>query len=222
MAGIRLLTQDLMRSGRQVPQAPADPEVLAELDAAAERATHLVQQLLSLARAEAGAGAAGAGQGLALDALAESLVAKWQRAAARARKPLLWCGPPAGQALPRVQADAQVLQDALDNLIDNALLHGGPHCELRVLQQGDWVCCEVRDDGPPLPETTLERMRAPFWRAGDAQRPGTGLGVSIAEKAAAAFGGRLEIERCRPGPQGAASGTCVRLCLPARPGPAAL
>lgn len=207
VAGIRLLTQDLMRSGQRNPQAPADPEVLVELDAAAGRATHLVRQLLSLARAEAGAG--GQRQAVAVDALVQTILDKWQRAAHDAQKSLLRVPSMQEATAANVIADPMVLQDALDNLIDNALLYGGPRCQVAVRCAEQEVCIEVLDDGIPLQETTLQRMREPFWRAGQTQRPGSGLGLSIAEKAAVAFGGRLDVAS---GPE--LGGTRVRLCLP--------
>ena len=207
VSGIRLLTKDLMRSGQRDPQAPADPEVLVELDAAAGRATHLVQQLLSLARAEAGAG--GQRQAVEANALVDAIVNKWQRAARAAGKSLIRVPKEEDFAEANTIADPMVLQDALDNLIDNALLYGGSHCQVTVRRAGQDVCIEVLDDGAPLQEDTLQRMREPFWRATDAQSPGSGLGLSIADKAAAAFGGRLDMASGSE-----VGGTRVRLCLP--------
>lgn len=205
VSGILLLARDLMRTAQRQPDAPADPEVLAELDAAAERATHLVQQLLSLARAEAGAG--GQRQTVALDALAQALLSHWQPAAREAGKTLE--GAPESETQAWAMADPSMLQDALDNLIDNALLYGGPHCRVTVRKEQTQVCVEVVDDGEPLPESVLQSMREPFWRAGEVKRRGSGLGLSIAEKAAMAFGGHLDIDS---GPQ--VGGTRVRICLP--------
>lgn len=206
VAGIHLLIKDLIRTEKKQPGSPSDPEVLTELDAAANRATHLVQQLLSLARADAGAG--GQRQNVDVQALAEVIVGKWQRAAHNAGKTLT--GPTHSEGTDAyVTADPLVLQDALENLIDNALLYGGPDCHVSVTRSGENVCVEVLDSGPALPPSVLERMREPFWRAGDAQRPGSGLGLSIADKAAAAFGGHLSIESSID-----MGGTCIRLCLP--------
>lgn len=207
VSGIRLLTQDLRRNGLRDPQAPADPEVLAELDAAAGRATHLVQQLLSLARAEAGAG--GQRQHVDMEALVHVAVQKWQRAARAAGKSLHQVPRHADAAPAQTVADPLVLQDALDNLIDNALQYGGTHCQVGLTLNAQEICAEVCDDGPPLSPDTLQRMREPFWRAGEVQRPGSGLGLSIAEKAALAFGGRLDVISTP-----AAGGTRVSLCLP--------
>ena len=207
VSGIRLLTKDLMRSERDNPGAPVDHEVLAELDAAAGRATHLVQQLLSLARAEAGAG--GQRQTVMLHEVAEAIVTKWQRAAKETGKSLTWM--PTSEVPNALQAiiDPMVLQDALENLIENALLHGGANCQVTVRKTEPWVSIEVFDDGTHLQERTLMRMREPFWRAAEAKHPGSGLGLSIAEKAAVAFGGHLDIA------SGAdIKGTRISLCLP--------
>lgn len=207
VSGIRLLTKDLMQTGQRQPGAPADSEVLAELDAAANRATHLVQQLLSLARAEAGAG--GQRQSVDISALVDAIVDRWQRAACDAQKTLESQLPARAAHNVLVMADPMVLQDALDNLIDNALLYGGADCRVTVSCSGQEVCIEVFDNGAPLPEAVLRRMHEPFWRAGEAQLPGSGLGVSIAEKAAVAFGGHLTINS-----NAEIGGTLVRFCLP--------
>jgi two-component system sensor histidine kinase TctE len=207
VSGIRLLTRDLMNSGLRHPDSPPDPEVLAELDAAAGRATHLVQQLLSLARAEAGAG--GQRQNVNICYMARDMVDKWRRQAFEYGKTLLFMPPSEELFGMAVEVDPQVLQDALDNLIENALVHGGADCKVSVLQHENEACIEIADDGPALSPNTLERMRQPFWRANEVPRPGTGLGMSIAEKAAIAFGGHLDIlSSTQP------SGTRVRMYFP--------
>jgi two-component system sensor histidine kinase TctE len=210
VSGIRLLTRDLMKSGLRHPDAPPDPEVLAELDAAAGRATHLVQQLLSLARADAGAG--GHRQSVNLSHMARDSTVKWQRQAREAGKTLQFMPPSPELAVLNVSVDPQVLQDALDNLIENALVHGGSNCQVAVVEDEHRMCVDVHDDGPSLPADTLTRMRQPFWRANQVPRPGTGLGLSIAEKAAVAFGGHLDI-LSGPG----TTGTRVRMCWPLQP-----
>jgi len=207
VSGIRLLTKDLMRTRQRHPDAPPDPEVLAELDAAANRATHLVQQLLSLARADAGAGVQR--QRVDIDAMVQTMLNKWQRVARDVGKTLTGAPTACGEQKAFVTADPMLLQDALDNLIDNALLYGGLQCQVTVQCSDQEVCIEVLDNGPALPESVLQRMREPFWRAGDAQSPGSGLGLSIAEKTAMAFGGHLDIESSP-----AEGGTRIRLCLP--------
>ena len=207
VSGIRLLTQDLMRTGLLQPRAPADPEVLRELDAAANRATHLVQQLLSLAKADAGPGSQR--QVLEIHALVNAILKKWQRVARDSGKTLTSMPSTENGQIIFITADPMMLQDALDNLIDNALLYGGPQCQVTVRGMGKEVCIEVLDNGLPLPESVLQRMREPFWRASDSQRPGSGLGLSIAEKTALSVGGHLDIDSS---PE--IGGTRVLLCFP--------
>ena len=204
VTGIRLLTRDLMRSQAKHPGTAPDAEVLQELDSAALKATHLVQQMLSLARAEAGAG----GQRESIDACAllQALGDKWRKAALAEHKSILIepCATPSW-----VMADAQVLQDALNNLIENALLHGGTQCQLSLRTQADQVCFVLSDNGAVLSEDTLASMKKPFWRSAEAGRSGSGLGLAIAEKAAFAFGGQLTLAHASP-----AGGLCVTLALP--------
>ena len=71
------------------------------------------------------------------------------------------------------------------------------------------VAVEVTDTGPGIDETERELVRQRFYRGGGRDRSGFGLGLAIAEQAARALDGSLELE---PGPQG---GTTVRLLLPA-------
>jgi two-component system, OmpR family, sensor histidine kinase TctE len=207
VTGIRLLTQDLIRSQMRHPGTAPDAEVLRELDSSAHKATHLVQQMLSLARAEAGAG--GQRQTIALQPFVQALLDKWQRAAQQQGKELQ-TGPIDVDA--KVWVDPQVLQDACNNLIENALLHGGSQCRLSLMADAKSVSFVLSDNGPSLSDETLASIKKPFWRAPDGQSGGSGLGLAIAEKAALAFGGRLELSRASP-----AGGLCVSLQLPLNP-----
>jgi two-component system sensor histidine kinase TctE len=207
VTGIRLLTQDLIRSQLRHPGTAPDAEVLRELDSSAHKATHLVQQMLSLARAEAGAG--GQRQTIALQPFVQALLDKWQRAAQQQGKELQ-TGSIDVDA--KVWVDPQVLQDACNNLIENALLHGGSQCRLSLMADAEAVRFVLSDNGPPLSDETLASIKKPFWRAPDGQSDGSGLGLAIAEKAALAFGGRLELSRASP-----AGGLCVSLQLPLNP-----
>lgn len=191
ISGIRLLSQDLMRTEKHRPGSPVDKEVLAELDAASSRATHLVQKLLSLARAEAGAG--GQRQIISVESFLESLVSKWQRNATEAGKSLSLAVVNEDGLDLQAMIDPMVLQDAVENIIENALLHGGNVCTVTLKCLAHDLCIEIADDGPLLSKSTLQRMCEPFWRSNNVLSAGSGLGLPIAEKAAAAFGGRLEI-----------------------------
>lgn len=73
---------------------------------------------------------------------------------------------------------------------------------------GDVVAIEVTDTGPGVPAEERARVFERFYRGGDRDRTGFGLGLAIAEQAARALGGQLELEAAANG------GTTVRLTLP--------
>ena len=216
VAGIKLLVEDMHRTWRVDPTRPPDGEVLETLNNTAHHATRLVRQLLVLARAGAATGAPAA-ERVDLRLLLRQMVGQMQPAATAARKTLT-CGP-------GVNADRTVvcrvapllLEEALHNIVDNALRYGGPTVRVDVEpaeDRGGWDVT-VFDDGPALDEETRRRMLSPFWRGADVAPDGTGLGLPIAEKALRQMGGGLPVPEA---PEG--GGTCVRLKLPvARNGP---
>ena len=111
---------------------------------------------------------------------------------------------PAGSVAPRAAARPAALRRVLDNLVDNALRHGGSaHLGLQ-LGQGH-VLLTVDDRGPGLPEAALEQVFQPWLRlpatspADDRSGPaGHGLGLAIARDLAARDGGLLSLHN-RPG-----------------------
>jgi two-component system OmpR family sensor kinase len=93
-----------------------------------------------------------------------------------------------------VDVDMPRIEQALSNLVDNALRHGDGPVTLEAVTRDGHVELHVLDDGPGLPEAFLphafERFsRAEHGRAG----PGTGLGLAIADLIAGAHGGQAGI-----------------------------
>jgi signal transduction histidine kinase len=89
-----------------------------------------------------------------------------------------------------VDADPDRLAQALGNLLDNALAHGGRSITLSARANGDVVELHVTDDGPGFPDEFLDRAFDRFSRADDARaRGGAGLGLSIVALIGAAHGG---------------------------------
>jgi signal transduction histidine kinase len=86
----------------------------------------------------------------------------------------------------------------LDNLIDNALRHGGTHVEIAVERAGEVVRVSVSDDGPGVPAGIRPRVFERFSREGN-QGSGFGLGLAIARGLAEAQGGRLWLDEAAPG-----------------------
>ena len=100
---------------------------------------------------------------------------------------------------------------ALDNLVANALAHGG-RARLTLAPGPSRILVHVDDDGPGLPPHELERVFAPFYRL-EASRSrdtgGVGLGLAVARDIARAHGGDVVLAN-RPG-----GGLRATLSLPA-------
>jgi len=106
----------------------------------------------------------------------------------------------------------QALKRCLGNLLDNALKYG-TSALLVVDDAPERLIIRVRDRGPGIPESELERVFEPFYRLeGSRSRDtgGTGLGLSIARKIAQLHGGSLNLRNL------AQSGLEAVLSLPRR------
>jgi signal transduction histidine kinase len=169
----------------------ADAELLADLEADAERLSRLVEDLLALERE---AGAELPGEEVDLEAVVAAVAA-----------------PPVvvTETAPlAVRGQSGPLERALHNLVENASVHGPADGEVRVslARRGDEAVLAVSDDGPGIPREQAESAPRRFWRGPDAAaggRPGSGLGLAIVAATAARHGGRLEID-----------GATVALALP--------
>lgn len=174
------------------------------LRAGVDRAVHLVEQLLALARAEPGAGAAK----VAMDLVATVREAIADAATlANAREAVVGFDAPA--KLPLI-GDPQALRSLLRNLLDNALLYGGPapHVRLSLKLQGDEAVVHVDDNGPGIPLAERERMFDRFHRRDPGQGSGSGLGLAIVRAIAQQHGGSVALH---DSPQG---GLRVQVALP--------
>jgi two-component system sensor histidine kinase KdpD len=115
-------------------------------------------------------------------------------------------------SLPRVKADAGLLERAIANVVANAL-HASPvDRPVRIVASAvlDRVELRVVDQGPGIPPGQRARVFQPFQRLGD--RPngtGVGLGLAVARGFVEAMGGELTIEDTPGG------GTTMVVSLPA-------
>ena len=172
----------------------ADAELLADLEADAERLARLVDDLLALER-EAGAEPPGGG-GRPRGGRAGRGRLGQPRVAVTATAPLA------------VRGQAGALERALRNLVENACVHGPDGGDVRVAltRRGGEAVLAVSDDGPGIPAAQAASAPRRFWRGPEATaggRPGSGLGLAIVAATAARHGGRLEID-----------GATVALALP--------
>ena len=100
-----------------------------------------------------------------------------------------------------MQAEEDLLYEALQNLFDNAIKYTRPgdRIELRTLQDGSNVIIEVADTGPGIPEDEIQHIGEPFHRGPNAgQTPGSGLGLALAREIVERCGGKIGV-RSREG-----------------------
>jgi two-component system osmolarity sensor histidine kinase EnvZ len=96
--------------------------------------------------------------------------------------------------LPPVVLRPVAMQRLINNLIENALRHGGPDVEVCSGVKQDRVFLEVLDRGPGIPEDKAEHMLRPFTRLDSARGgPGTGLGLAIVDRIARMHGGSVSL-----------------------------
>jgi signal transduction histidine kinase len=101
-----------------------------------------------------------------------------------------------------LDADRDMLFQALANLLDNALKHtpAGGRIELSLSPRDGSASIAVADDGPGIPENEREKVRERFYQL-DRSRgtPGAGLGLSLVEAVVDLHRGELRLEDNHPG-----------------------
>lgn len=205
-----------MRTHAQVAQGAGDAQsraaALAHVIEATDRATHLLEQLLTLARLDASA----VNDRFApcdLHRLAAAAVAQAAPAAMDREIDLSLAdgdGPPV-----ELQGEAALLGVLLRNLIDNAVRYSpqkvGSGVTVRTFADGGSARVEVIDQGPGIPPVERARVLDRFYRVAGSDESGSGLGLSIAARIAELHGARLELDA---GPNG--KGLCARVVFPPR------
>ncbi|GAC1484173.1 MAG: hypothetical protein NVS2B11_09770 [Acetobacteraceae bacterium] len=104
-------------------------------------------------------------------------------------------------ALP-VRGDRELLQQAVANLLDNAVKFSPPDgtIQLRGSMGPEGLCVSVTDEGPGIPPDDVARAADRFYRGEMARHtPGFGLGLTLVRAVAQLHGGSLRLEDARPG-----------------------
>jgi two-component system sensor histidine kinase KdpD len=114
------------------------------------------------------------------------------------------------KGMPLVRMDFVLMQQALTNLLLNAVVHTPPETsvQVRASAQEAMLTISVLDDGPGLPRHALPFIFDKFYRAPSARAGGTGLGLAIVKGLVEAQGGHVEAAN-RPG-----GGAAFRIRLP--------
>jgi two-component system OmpR family sensor kinase len=163
----------------------------AELKQGFERATHLVQQLLTLARQEPGASQR-VRRPVDLADIARQALADFAPVAAARRIDL-----GAGELpVAVVEGDPDALRILLNNLLDNAIRYTpeGGRVDVHLDCAGGAATLAVEDSGPGIPPQELTRVFDRFYRVPGSGVQGSGLGLAIVRQVADAHGARVRLE----------------------------
>ena len=159
-----------------------------ELQAGIARVSHLLTQLLTIARWESGFVPVSTGPVDLAELCRHRLAVLSTYARGRAIS-LSFDGP---QALVTTLS-AAAFQSVVDNLVDNAVRYTpqGGHVEVRLEQSAGEVTLIVRDDGPGIPEHERERVFERFVRLSAGSESGSGLGLAIVRRILASQAGAV-------------------------------
>ncbi|MFJ9418749.1 DUF4118 domain-containing protein [Streptomyces sp. NPDC101227] len=171
-----------------VAWSPEDEaELLAGIEAGADRLDHLVGNLLDMSRLQTGTVTP-----LIREIDLDEVV------------PMALGGVPEGsvtldipEELPIVAVDPGLLERSVANLVENAVKYSPDGAAVLVSASalGDRVELRIADRGPGVPDSAKGRIFEPFQRYGDAPRgAGVGLGLAVARGFAEAMGGTLAAE----------------------------
>lgn len=182
------LTEILARPGRQTDEASRNA-LLEDVRSESERLHRLVEDLLVLSRVERGAFEA------------ESEPIELRRLLARTvdheapSLPTIAISLTVEDALPIVAGEHSYVEQILRNLLGNAAKYtpAGTRVEVEARRDGEAVAIRVLDDGPGMPQGSLDRVFELFFRDPDRARTvaGSGIGLFVCSSLAEAMGGRM-------------------------------
>jgi two-component system sensor histidine kinase TctE len=188
LAGLRTqaeLAQREIDTGQQ--DARALKRSLQQIAHSSQRAAHMVNQLLAMARAEDKESAIRL-QEVRLSRLAREVVRDFVPRAMEKRIDLGYEGPDGDDNATRMLGQPLLIRELIRNLVDNALRYtpSGGMVTVRVTSDpfGQVVVLQVEDSGPGIAEAERELVFRPFYRAVDNEAEGSGLGLAIVKEIA--------------------------------------
>jgi two-component system sensor histidine kinase TctE len=200
LAGLRMQAE---LAAREIDSGRSDPgsmkHSLQQISLSSQRAAHMVNQLLAMARAEDG-GQVLRRVPLDVAGLVRAVVQDFVPKAMDRRIDLGYEGPGVGESV-QLLGEPVLLGELVRNLVDNALQYtpAGGTVTARVLPDpfGQVVVLQVEDTGPGIPAVEREAVFRPFYRALDTQVDGSGLGLAIVQEIALRHGGEVTVSDAR-------------------------
>lgn len=206
IAAIRTQAQVALAAGADLEQRE---HALHYTLAGCDRATHLVEQLLTLSRLESSSTGAPNAR-VDVSAVAQRVAADLALAALEREQELALDAP----APAFIRADEMLTSLLVRNLLDNALRYSPDAARVHVAVSTDLqqVILRVEDSGPGLAEAEMARLGERFYRVLGSDKTGSGLGWSIVRRIAAVYQAQVDV-RC----SGRLGGLCVTVRWPAQP-----
>lgn len=198
-----------------VRQHPADLDIaLEKIEAEAVRLDQLVGEILTFSRLESGEVQPKL-EAVPVHELVESVCDDAALEADSRQQQLLL----RQNAVAVVQADAELLYRALENVVRNAIKYAGNGACISISSEREAGVLVVRiaDNGPGVAPEVLPLLFNPFFRA-ETQTDGVGLGLSIALRAVATCGGRIHAENLWRNDTQQRAGLLVEIRLPCQTG----
>jgi two-component system, OmpR family, sensor histidine kinase TctE len=188
LAGLRMQADLAQREGTSTDELK---QSLRQIGRSSVRATHTVNQLLALARAE-GSGAAFSRQPCDLARLTMDVVRDCVPRAMDKQIDLGFEGAQPGTPGVSVMGNPTLLKEMVRNLLDNAINYtpssaaqpGVITARVLVDPFGQVALIQVEDSGPGIPSAERDRVFEPFYRALGVEADGSGLGLSIVQEIA--------------------------------------
>ena len=205
-----------LKTQAQLAMRERDPEALRhaleQIATSVDRASHLVDQLLALARAEASEHTQQTLLPVDLDQHLREVVSDWVMLALDRNIDLGFESE--GRRIV-VLGNALLLRELINNLIDNALRYtpAGGHVTCRVVEQGDFAVLEVEDSGIGISEEDAAHVFDRFYRVEGTGIDGSGLGLAIVREIAELHRAAASL-RPNVAASGAARGAIARVVFP--------
>jgi two-component system, OmpR family, sensor histidine kinase TctE len=205
LAGLRMQADLALREGTNTDELKHS---LRQIGRSSIRATHTVNQLLALARAES-SGSAMVRQPCDMARLTLGVVQDSVPRALEKHIDLGFEGAQPGSEGVQVMGNPTLLTEMLRNLVDNAIHYTPSSAQtpgvitVRVLvdQFGKALVVQVEDSGPGIPLPERELVFAPFYRVLGTDTDGSGLGLPIVREIAQQHQAEVTVEDTRPGHQ---------------------
>jgi len=156
---------------------------LSQINVASGNLSHLVNQLLSLTKAEPSGSVFLETESLNLSQLAQSTTADWVVTALEKNIDL---GFTAEDKNLMIKGNAVLLRELMNNLIENAILYSfnGGNITVGTKQENAHICLTVQDDGIGIAADQQTLVFERFYRVLGTQQTGCGLGLTIVQEIA--------------------------------------